>query len=227
MVQPEYEQSRQKRLEENRKRMEALNLPQLSQALRQFSPGLTTPPMKQRKPRAVEKKMVPVRRSDRLSDKPGPVYLEVDVDRYDRVTIPRRVSKARDLSNQVYASEEERSYSIKKAEEVQAALDATHPSFVKPMLPSHVSGGFWLGLNVSFCKRHLPNRDSEVTLIDEDDEEYPTVYLPRKTGLSGGWKGFAVAHDLTDGDALVFQLIKPTAFKVYITRASGFKKTAA
>lgn len=53
-----------------------------------------------------------------------------------------------------------------------------------------------------------------MTLIDEDGDEYPTIYLARKTGLSGGWKGFAVAHDLVDGDALVFQLIRRTAFKV-------------
>lgn len=53
-----------------------------------------------------------------------------------------------------------------------------------------------------------------MTLIDEDGNEYPTVYLPRKTGLSGGWKGFSVAHELVDGDALIFQLIRPSAFKV-------------
>lgn len=53
-----------------------------------------------------------------------------------------------------------------------------------------------------------------ITLIDEEGDEYPTVYLSRKTGLSGGWKGFAVAHNLADGDALVFQLIRTTAFKV-------------
>ncbi|CAM8945708.1 unnamed protein product [Rhodiola kirilowii] len=223
MVQPAYEQSRQKRLEENRKRLEELKLPQLSQALRQASAGPATPPMKPRKPRTVEKTMVKVRRSNRMANKPGPVYVEVSVDRTDRVTIPRRISKPRDLSNRVYASDEERAYSIEKAEEVQATLDATYPSFVKSMLPSHVSGGFWLGLFVSFCKRHLPKRDSEITLIDEDGEEYPTIYLPRKTGLSGGWKGFAVAHDLVDGDALVFHLIKPTTFKVYIIRVSGFK----
>lgn len=53
-----------------------------------------------------------------------------------------------------------------------------------------------------------------MTLIDEDGDEYPTIYLARKTGLSGGWKGFAVTHDLVDGDALVFQLIRRTSFKV-------------
>lgn len=53
-----------------------------------------------------------------------------------------------------------------------------------------------------------------MTLADEDGYEWPTKYLDRKTGLSGGWKGFAVDHELVDGDALVFQLIKPTKFQV-------------
>lgn len=53
-----------------------------------------------------------------------------------------------------------------------------------------------------------------MTLVDEEGNEYETIYLARKTGLSGGWKGFAVAHDLVDGDAVVFQLIKPTTMKV-------------
>lgn len=54
-----------------------------------------------------------------------------------------------------------------------------------------------------------------MTLADEDGNEWRTKYLDRKTGLSGGWKGFAVDHDLVDGDALVFQLIKPTKFQVF------------
>lgn len=53
-----------------------------------------------------------------------------------------------------------------------------------------------------------------MTLVDEDGDEYPTVYLARKTGLSGGWKGFSVAHKLADGDAVIFQFIKPTICKV-------------
>lgn len=45
-------------------------------------------------------------------------------------------------------------------------------------------------------------------------EEWPTVYLAQKNGLSGGWKKFAVDHDLADGDTIVFHLIRPTKFKV-------------
>uniref|UniRef100_A0A2P2P5I5 TF-B3 domain-containing protein n=1 Tax=Rhizophora mucronata TaxID=61149 RepID=A0A2P2P5I5_RHIMU len=113
---------------------------------------------------------------------------------------------------------------MEKADILQSGLKREYPSFTKSMLQSHVSGGFWLGLSVHFCRKNLPKHDDIVTLIDEDGEEYPTVYLPRKTGLSGGWKGFAVAHKLADGDALVFQLIRPTAFKIYIIRANASEK---
>lgn len=70
------------------------------------------------------------------------------------------------------------------------------------------------GLPCNFCRKNLPRRDETVTLVDEEGEEYPVVYLARKNGLSGGWKGFAVAHELVDGDAVVFQLIRTTELKV-------------
>lgn len=53
-----------------------------------------------------------------------------------------------------------------------------------------------------------------ITLVDEDEDEFPTKYLAEKNGLSGGWRGFSIDHELVDGDALVFQLINPTTFKV-------------
>lgn len=53
-----------------------------------------------------------------------------------------------------------------------------------------------------------------ITLVDENGDESDTKYLALKTGLSGGWRGFALDHELVDGDALVFQLIEPTRFKV-------------
>ncbi|KAJ0700717.1 putative B3 domain-containing protein REM16 [Helianthus annuus] len=52
--------------------------------------------------------------------------------------------KVRDLSNRVYASDEDREYATWRADEVHSTLQSDFPSFVKPMLQSHVSGGFWL-----------------------------------------------------------------------------------
>nr|XP_011458940.1 PREDICTED: B3 domain-containing protein At5g42700-like [Fragaria vesca subsp. vesca]XP_011458941.1 PREDICTED: B3 domain-containing protein At5g42700-like [Fragaria vesca subsp. vesca] len=208
-----YEETRKKRMEENRKRMEALNLPQLAQA------AFPKPsPMKRQKPRKVEKQIVVVRRSARVATQPTPVYREVEV------KLPRsygRVSKHRDFSNRVYADEHSRAEATEKAEAFESGLGSDYPTFVKPMLQSHVTGGFWMGLPLSFCRKYLPKRDATVTLVDEQGEQYPTVYLENKKGLSGGWRGFAIAHELVDGDALVFQLTRPTTFKVYITRVES------
>ncbi|KAB2096663.1 hypothetical protein ERO13_A01G119000v2 [Gossypium hirsutum] len=215
-----YEEIRQKRVEENKKRMEALNLPQLSTLL--HTPSFKPSPRKQMKPRTVEKQLVVVRRSSRVANKPAPVYQEVLV---DKVMIPRRVSKHRDLSNRVYASDEARAEALEKAEKLESGLDPHFPVFIKSMLQSHVTGGFWLGLPVHFCKTNLPKRDEVMTLVDEEGHEYPTIYLAKKTGLSGGWKGFAVAHGLVDGDAIVFQLLQRTTFKVYIIRVKGSQQS--
>nr|GEY05423.1 B3 domain-containing protein Os01g0234100-like [Tanacetum cinerariifolium] len=107
---------------------------------------------------------------------------------------------------------------------IQASLPSELPSFVKLMLPSHVTGCFWLGLLKNFCDAHLPKDDVTVVLVDEDDQEYNTKYLDRKYELSGGWRAFSMAHKLLAGDALVFQLIKQWKMKVYIVRASGLNE---
>lgn len=78
------------------------------------------------------------------------------------------------------------------------------------------------GLPKKFCLTHLPDRDEMIALVDENEEEYYTKYLADKNGLSGGWRGFSLAHNLLDGDVLVFQLIEPCKFKVYIVRARNF-----
>jgi hypothetical protein len=55
-----------------------------------------------------------------------------------------RSYQRRDLLNRVYASDEVRIYAIHRADQIQSSLGADFPSFVKPMLQSHVTGGFWL-----------------------------------------------------------------------------------
>nr|POF19306.1 b3 domain-containing protein [Quercus suber] len=122
--------------------------------------------------------------------------------------------RQRELSNRVYASPEARAEAQEKAEKLEMGLEPVYPTFTKSMLRPHVTGGFWLGLPIQFCFRNLPKCNAVMTLIDEDGDEYPTIYLVHKIGLTGGWKGFAVAHHLLVGDAVVFQLIQPTTFKV-------------
>ncbi|XP_011088274.1 B3 domain-containing protein At3g19184 isoform X2 [Sesamum indicum] len=207
-----YEASRQKRLEENKKRMEELNLNKLAQALRTPSPSPKV------KPKVPKMPLDPsaIRRSSRVADLPPRSYKEVPIEPMGK---PRSYQR-RDLLNRVYASYEDRQYAIQRAQELQSGLDQDIPSFVKPMLQSHVTGGFWLGLPVQFCKTHLPSRDVIINLVDEQGEESPTKYLALKTGLSGGWRGFAIDHELVDGDTAVFQLVEPTTFKVYIIRVN-------
>ncbi|KAJ6905954.1 B3 domain-containing protein [Populus alba x Populus x berolinensis] len=68
-----YEETRQKRMEENKKRMEELNLTKLSQSL------LSKPsPVKKAKPRISRSPvaLTPVRRSNRVADKPPVSYKE-------------------------------------------------------------------------------------------------------------------------------------------------------
>ncbi|KAL9690840.1 hypothetical protein QQ045_011252 [Rhodiola kirilowii] len=105
-------------------------------------------------------------------------------------------------------------YAIERAERLESELGSEFPNFVKPMLQSHVTGGFWLGLLQRFCSIHMPKEDEMITLEDEEGNESLSKYLADRTGLSGGWRGFALGHELVDGDALVFQLVKPTKFKV-------------
>ncbi|XP_073278580.1 B3 domain-containing protein Os01g0234100-like isoform X3 [Primulina huaijiensis] len=108
-----------------------------------------------------------------------------------------------------------------RALKVQKTLSPESPSFLKLMLGSHVSGGFWLGLPKRFCDFHLPKQDDTMVLVDEDEQEYNTKYLVNKNGLSGGWRGFSIAHKLLEGDVLIFQLFEPHKLKVYIVRASS------
>lgn len=51
-------------------------------------------------------------------------------------------------------------------------------------------------------------------LEDEADKGFDAIYIGKRTGLSGGWRAFALEHKLDDGDALVFELIEPNRFKV-------------
>lgn len=85
-------------------------------------------------------------------------------------------------------------------------------------MKSHVTGGFWLGLPAPFCQKHLPPTDTFITLESQSKKLYKVKYLVRKTGLSGGWKRFAVSERLLVGDVLVFHLISAIKFKVYILK---------
>ncbi|KAL2531856.1 B3 domain-containing protein [Abeliophyllum distichum] len=107
-----------------------------------------------------------------------------------------------------------------RAEEVQSSLGNEHPIFLKTLVRSHVASCFWMGLPVPFCKLFLPNKDATVTIEDENGEEFGIKYIANKTGLSAGWRKFVSGNKLLEGDVLIFQLVGPCRFKVYIIRAN-------
>ena len=208
-----YEEARRQRVEENKRRMEELGLMNLSKSLKVAS---TPPrkPMKRRMP-SLEELGMEARRSSRVAGKPTVSYrdqLDVLPGLRARCGTRERQGLARR-----YMSDKSRMAAIARAEEVYK--DITNPAFLKPMLHSHTASGFWLGLPAIFCKTHLPHRDDRVMLEDETQKEWECVYLANKVGLSGGWRGFSLDHDLVDGDCLIFELVTPTRFKIYIFRA--------
>ncbi|KAF6159562.1 hypothetical protein GIB67_032333 [Kingdonia uniflora] len=71
----------------------------------------------------------------------------------------------------------------------------------------------------SFYSLYLPNQDVTYTLVDEDtgDCKVKFKYANRRVGC--GWRRLSTAHELVVGDAMVFHLVKPAEFKVYIIRA--------
>ncbi|KAL6963995.1 hypothetical protein U1Q18_035001 [Sarracenia purpurea var. burkii] len=69
-----------------------------------------------------------------------------------------------------------------------------------------------------FCKFHLPRGDETIVLEDESGKKFTTNFLADKGLLSGGWRGFSIAQNLLEGDVVVFHLVGPCKFKVYIVR---------
>ncbi|XP_062023923.1 B3 domain-containing protein Os01g0234100-like isoform X2 [Rosa rugosa] len=132
---------------------------------------------------------------------------------------PKRLKRATEES--VYDTSQAQLSVLERAKEIEASLAPGFPTLIKVMLPSHVTGGFWLGLPKKFCCVHLPKHDTMIALEDESGEEYQTKYLADKVGLSGGWRGFSIAHKLVEGDVVVFHRVTPSKFKVYIVRSKG------
>lgn len=68
-----------------------------------------------------------------------------------------------------------------------------------------------------------------MVLVDEANNKLDQILYGSTTQgrrfLTGRWRAFAAEHQLAEGDCLVFQLIEPTKFKVYIVRASSYNKT--
>ncbi|KAL9141507.1 hypothetical protein ABFS82_14G109000 [Erythranthe guttata] len=121
-----------------------------------------------------------------------------------------------------------RSSAMNRAQTIQANLSPHFPSFAKPMQISHVARKFELTLPKLFCDAHLPKKDGMIVFLDENDQSYNINYVVRvrdRFDLTGGWRSFSTAHALLEGDVLVFQLIEPCKFKVYIVKDTRLTKS--
>ena len=78
-------------------------------------------------------------------------------------------------------------------------------AYVKHMLPSHVTGGYWLQAPAGLCAV-MPQATCDIRLrVGNAQWELTYLMRPSGAGLSGGWRGFAVDQRLCIGDSVVFQ----------------------
>uniref|UniRef100_A0A5B7C7X2 TF-B3 domain-containing protein n=1 Tax=Davidia involucrata TaxID=16924 RepID=A0A5B7C7X2_DAVIN len=222
-----YEESRKQRLLDNKKRFEDLGIINISKSLSNLSNSKKKSQQPHTKLKSRNVFLLEPRRSSRARN-PVPSYRdEVDIGlphfrkRSTKSNSSWASYLARPLDEVKTASYEERAHAVKCAEELQSNLRSKNPSFVKSMVRSHVYSCFWLGLPSKFCEDHLSNSTVDMVLEDESGAEYEATFIGKRTGLSGGWRAFALDHKLDDGDALVFELLEPSRFKVHIVRASN------
>lgn len=219
-----YEAARNQQVELNKKKFEDLGILKISKSLAELPSPEKKSQQRPPKPKLKTTCASEPRRSSRARN-PVPSYRD-DID----IGLPplRKRSRpsnswgsylARPLDEVREASQKERERAFEAAAELQSNLQSRNPSFVKSMVRSHVYSCFWLGLPSTFCEDHLPKTLLDMVLEDEDGVEFPATYIGKRTGLSGGWRAFALDHKLDDGDALVFELTEPTRFKIYIIKA--------
>lgn len=209
-----YEETRKQRVEENKRRMEELGLMDLSKDLKNLKQKNPAKKPVKRKMHSQDDAGLESRRSSRVAAKPAVSYrdqldllpgMRARIGNRERQGLPRR-----------YLSDHARLAAVEAAEEV--FKDIKNPAFIKPMLHSHVSSCFWLGLPHQFCKKHMPPEDERFILEDDKEKEWECLFLAHKTGMSGGWRGFSLDHELVDGDCCIFELVSPLRFKVLFFR---------
>ena len=207
-----YEEIRKQRVEENKKRMGELGLHELSKSL-QGSKGETSAKKGVKRKMPSEEDQGVARRSSRVAAKPAVTYNEAPVYKGEK---GEKLETRHGLPKQ-YLKEKPRMAAIDAAEEV--LKDLRNPAFIKPLLHSHTTGGFWMGLKSSFCKEYLPIEDEKV-MLETSGMEWECVYLVGKNGLSGGWRSFSIDNELRDGDSVIFELVNPRRFVVHIFRVA-------
>ncbi|KAF6160403.1 hypothetical protein GIB67_019172 [Kingdonia uniflora] len=120
-------------------------------------------------------------------------------------------------SNRALTNDSAKTNARVQAEEVQKSLDPKHPSFLKSVVKSHVSGCYHMYLPTKFCNSYLLENDYIITLVVENKAICTVQYMDEV--FRGGWKAFSIGHNLVEGDSMVFHLVKRSEFQVYVIRA--------
>lgn len=254
----EYELAREKQLARNAKKLLELGILQHKAAVEKLSP-VASPATKsplasaEARKRAQERRALtspdPTRSSGRLRSKPAPVYRDeyAFLDDDDAPTRSKRSRGSRGGSRGGGTGSrspwDNTSWPLGDAARHAAQAAATtmdalpNPSFCKIMLPSMVSGGFWMeapqGLPAHMPQGQMASKHPFLLVRPEGAgvstreetpspslaptdaaDEWRVVWLIRKGdgkisggGFSGGWRGCAIDLKLAVGDAIVFEVL--------------------
>ncbi|KAI3960358.1 hypothetical protein MKW98_017082 [Papaver atlanticum] len=213
-----YEEARKQRLEENMRRFQELGVAKFVNSLKEEVIKIkkkSLPKDQVKVKKTTTNTRGPLRRSTRPRAEAS--YVEEFVPDSPRRKRLRSSSSTSYIARRI-ATKMQRSYPLKRAKRFQSRLSSGHPSCVKSLRSSHVSGNFVLKMPQEFCNYHIPKEKLTMVLEDEEGSIYDTRYLGEFAVLSGGWKPFVEDHELDDGDALVLEFIQPRRLKVYIFR---------
>ncbi|KAK1358856.1 hypothetical protein POM88_043330 [Heracleum sosnowskyi] len=97
------------------------------------------------------------------------------------------------------------------------------------MEESNVRKVFLLNFPAKFCKTYMPKKDEDIILVDDKGRETVAKFLVKGNRLSGGWRGFARDHKLSNEDILIFHRIAtaPHKLKVDINRKACSRTSTA
>jgi hypothetical protein len=233
-----YEAERASKIAANRRQLEALGLLQLGKAIRTVEApaaarNVATPAKRPAQATTPSRASARIGASERVcyAEAPEPALGGAGERR-----APRAARVVLDAVWRGFAASPEAAAAAFDAAVDDAAERVDAAVFIKQMMPSIISGGFWFSLPCAT----LP--DSVVAAVDQDAAKstvwledadgvlFPCVWLKRPTGagLSGGWRGFAIAHALNTADALVFEHVtagggaaSPLRLRVTIHRAQA------
>lgn len=243
----EYERLRAQRMLDNQLRMKQYGIQGAVAAVR---PKAVSRPAPRPKRKRETQPSGPTRKSARNEGKPVPVYTHVAEPKVhvQRVAKTARSSGRGGFRSGIdpdmfpYATPK----AIAEAQDAAEALadqlneKAGHSiAAAKGLQKSQVSGGFWMQnpqivtdnidsaskLKIQLeCFEPCQQEEGYTRGVDGSQTRWGVVYLPRPSGsgMSGGWIHFAVDHELTPNDTVVFEVVSekgPKFVRIHIFRA--------